>query len=150
VKKIELMVGMFVLMGVAAIIMLALQASNLGQFGSADGYHIVARFDNVGGLTERSTVTAGGVKVGQVENIHYDTETYQAVVRMRIYPEFTTFTEDTSASILTSGLLGEKYIGLEPGAEDEMLMEGSEIRLTQSALILEQIIGQFLFSKAQE
>jgi len=150
VRKIELLVGMFVIMGIASILVLALKASNLGQFGSDEGYYLTARFENIGGLTERSSVTSGGVKIGKVEHIYYDPETYQAVVKMRIYPEFNTFTEDSTASILTSGLLGEKYIGLEPGAEEEMLVNGSNIRMTQSAMILEQIIGQFLFSKAEE
>ncbi len=148
-RKIEFLVGVFVLLGIAGLLILALKASNLGQLNGDEGYRLTARFDNIGGLTERSSVTAGGVKVGKVESIVYDKESYQAVVTMVIYPQFNTFTEDTTASILTSGLLGEKYIGLEPGAEEVMLKDGDEIRMTQSAMILEQLIGQFLFSKAE-
>ncbi len=149
-RKIELFVGLMVITTIASIFVLALKASNLGSFGSDDGYYLTARFDNIGGLTKNSSVTAGGVKVGQVESIYFDTEQHQAVVKLRIYPNFKTFSEDSIASILTSGLLGEKYIGIETGAEEDYLIDGDEIRLTQSALILEQIISQFLFSKADE
>lgn len=149
-RKIELLVGFMVIITIASVFLLALKASNLGSLGSNDSYYLITRFDNIGGLTENSSVTASGVKVGKVASIYYDAEQYQAVVKLKIEKRFNTFSIDSTASILTSGLLGEKYIGLETGAEDDYLQDGDEVRLTQSALILEQIIGQFLFSKADE
>ncbi|HEX5636627.1 MAG TPA: outer membrane lipid asymmetry maintenance protein MlaD, partial [Gammaproteobacteria bacterium] len=110
---------------------------------------LVAHFDNIGGLKLRSPVSAGGVRIGQVTDIHYDNKRYDAAVTISVSPQYH-FPKDTSASILTAGLLGEQYIGLEPGAEEETLQPGEQIELTQSALVLEQVIGQFLYSKAQE
>lgn len=149
-RTLELLVGLFVAAGFAALFMLAMSASNLASFGSDDGYIIKARFDNIGGLKERSPVAASGVRIGRVTDISYDLEGFEALVSMSIDPQYNAFPVDSSASILTSGLLGEQYIGLEPGAEDELLVAGSEIDITQSALVLEQIIGQFLYSKADE
>lgn len=149
-RTLELMVGLFVAAGMAALFMLAMSVSNLASYGGDEGYKIKARFDNIGGLKVRSPVSASGVRVGRVTDIQYDTEGYEALVTMSIDPQYKVFPVDTSASILTSGLLGEQYIGLEPGAEEEMLVSGSEIDITQSALVLEQIIGQFLYSKADE
>lgn len=149
-RTLELLVGLFVAAGMAALFMLAMSVSNLVSFGGDEGYVIKARFDNIGGLKVRSPVSASGVRIGRVSEISYDLDGYEALVVMTIDPQYNTFPIDTSASILTSGLLGEQYIGLEPGAEEEYLVAGSLIDITQSALVLEQIIGQFLYSKADE
>jgi len=149
-KKIEIAVGIFVALGFAAFFMLALKVSNLISYESATGYKISASFDNIGGLRERSPVAVGGVRIGKVYSIEYDNESYEAVVTMEIEPKYNRFPTDTSAGILTAGLLGEQYIGLEPGAEEEFLKEGGKIDVTQSAIVLEEVIGQFLYSKADE
>jgi len=149
-RNIEILVGIFVVMAVAALVMLSLKVSNLASYGGeGDSYEILAQFENVGGLKERSPVSAGGVRVGKVSAISYNNEEFTAVVSMQIEGGYQ-FPLDTSASILTAGLLGEQYIGLEPGGDEAFLAEGGEIDITQSALVLEQVIGQFLFSKAQE
>lgn len=145
-KSVEIGVGIFVTAGLLALLMLALQVSNL-TLAREDGYVLQARFDNIGGLRVRSPVTMAGVRIGQVSDIRVDSETYEAVVTMRL-TERAKLPKDTSAAILTSGLLGEQYVGLEPGGAEENLQSGDEIRLTQSALVLEQILGQFLFSQA--
>ena len=149
-RTIEIAVGLFVAAGFAALFMLAMKVSNLANYTGDDGYEILARFDNIGGLKVRSPVAASGVRVGQVTGIEYDSGGYEARVTMSIDPQYDKFPTDTAASVLTSGLLGEQFIGLQPGAEEEYLMAGSEIDLTQSALVLEQIVGQFLYSKAEE
>ena len=149
-RTIEIMVGLFVAIGIAALFMLAMKVSNLATYGGGQGYTITAEFDNIGGLKVRSLVSASGVRVGQVTGIEYDSEGYEARVTMSIDPQYDKFPIDTAASIMTSGLLGEQYVGLQPGAEEEYLKAGSKIELTQSALVLEQIIGQFLYSKADE
>lgn len=149
-RTLELLVGLFVAVGMLALFMLAMSVSNLASFGGDDGYVIKARFDNIGGLKVRSPVSASGVLIGRVSDISYDLEGFEAVVSMSIEPQYNVFPVDSSAAILTSGLLGEQYIGIEPGAETEFLVDGSEIDITQSALVLEQIIGQFLYSKADE
>ena len=149
-RALEILVGLFVAAGLAALFMLAMSVSNLVSFGGDDGYIIKARFDNIGGLKVRSPVAASGVRIGRVTDISYDLEGYEALVSMSIDPEYNVFPVDSSASILTSGLLGEQFIGLEPGAEEELLVAGSVIDITQSALVLEEIIGQFLYSKADE
>jgi len=149
-RTIEILVGLFVAAGLAALFMLAMKVSNLANYTGDDGYEISARFDNIGGLKVRSPVAASGVRVGQVVAIAYDLDGYEARVTMSIDPQYDKFPTDTAASVLTSGLLGEQFIGLQPGAEEEFLKAGSEIELTQSALVLEQIIGQFLYSMAEE
>ncbi len=149
-RSIELSVGVFVGIGLAALFMLAMQASNLSSFSSDGFYHVTARFDNIGGLKVRSAVKVSGVKIGQVAEIDYDSESFEAIVTMQVDEKYSQFPKDTIASIFTSGLLGEQYIGLEPGGDETLLENQSEIRHTQSAMVLEQIIGQFLFSKAQE
>jgi len=149
-RTLELMVGAFVAAGLAALFMLAMSVSNLTSYGNGDGYIIKARFDNIGGLKVRSQVAASGVRIGRVMDIQYDSEGYEALVTMSIDARYDKFPTDTAASILTSGLLGEQYIGLEPGAEEDYLESGAEVEITQSALVLEQIIGQFLYSKADE
>lgn len=149
-RTIEVAVGLFVAAGVAALFMLAMKVSNLATYGGGQGYVVTATFDNIGGLRVRSPVSASGVRVGQVTAIEYDSEGYQARVSMSIDPQYDKFPTDTGASIMTSGLLGEQYVGLQPGAEEDFLVAGSEIELTQSALVLEQIIGQFLYSMADD
>lgn len=142
----EIMVGVFMALGITAMIMLALKVSNLASFGSNDGYRIEAYFEDIGGLKVRSQVAVGGVRVGQVEAISYNMDTFQARVTLNIGTEFDGFPLDTAANIYTSGLLGEQYIGLEPGGEIEFLKDGDEIEITQSAMVLERLIGQYLFS----
>lgn len=149
-RSIEVTVGIFVGIGLAALFMLAMQASNLSSISSNGFYQISARFENIGGLKVRSAVKVSGVKVGQVSNIDYDSTTFEAVVTMQIDEKYNAFPNDTIASIFTSGLLGEQYIGLQPGGDEKVLANNSEIRHTQSAVILEQVISQFLFSKAQQ
>jgi phospholipid/cholesterol/gamma-HCH transport system substrate-binding protein len=149
-RTVEIGVGVFVAAGLAALFMLAMKVSNLSTFKTENGYAVSAYFDNIGGLTVRSPVRMSGVLVGRVSAIGFDSETYQAVVTMNIDPQYDKLPADTSASILTAGLLGEQYIGLDPGGDLRFLKDGDEITLTQSALVLEQIVGQFLFSKAQE
>ncbi|MEM7209318.1 MAG: outer membrane lipid asymmetry maintenance protein MlaD [Pseudomonadota bacterium] len=149
-RKIEIAVGLFMALGFAALVMLAMQVSNLSSFGGSDGYKVSAYFENIGGLKVRAPVRAGGVLVGRVSEISYDEETYQAEVTLTLEDQYRAFPLDTAASIYTAGLLGEQYIGLEPGAEEDYLQDGDEITLTQPALVLEQVIGQFLFSQASE
>lgn len=150
IKAIEIGVGLFVAAGLAALFMLAMQVSNLSSMSNETGYQLVARFENIGGLKVRSPVSVGGVRVGRVAAIGYDMETFEAVVRLNIVPDYDQFPTDTSARIFTAGLLGEQYVALEPGGAEEVLKDGDRIQLTQSALVMEQIIGQFLFSKASE
>lgn len=143
-RRIEIMVGLFVAAGIAALFMLAMKVSNLSALSDEDGYRIYADFQNVGGLKVRSAVTMSGVRVGRVTDISYDPETFQARVEMTIQPQYDFLPVDTHASIYTAGLLGEQYIALEPGAEMETLKDGDTIHFTQSALVLEEIIGQLL------
>ena len=147
-KAIEIAVGLFVAAGMAALFMLAMKVSNLSTSGSGDSYTITATFDNIGGLKVRSPVTVSGVRVGRVDDISYDFDSFEAVVRLRIGNAYNKFPEDTTASIYTAGLLGEQYIALEPGGSEDNLKPGDRIQLTQSALVLEQMIGQFLYNSA--
>jgi phospholipid/cholesterol/gamma-HCH transport system substrate-binding protein len=149
-RKIEILVGLFVAAAIAAFFMLAMSVSNMSSYGGGESYEVTASFDNIGGLKVRSPVSAGGVTIGRVKDIQYSNDSYEAVVSMSIEEKYNRFPIDTAASILTSGLLGEQYIGLQPGAEEEYLKNGDVIDITQSALVLEQIIGQFLYSKADE
>ncbi len=149
-RKIEILVGLFVAASIAAFFMLAMQVSNMSSYGGGENYELSARFDNIGGLKVRSPVSAGGVTIGRVTDIQYNSESYEAVVVMAIEKKYDKFPIDTAASIFTSGLLGEQFVGFEPGAEEDYLKQGDVIDLTQSALVLEQIIGQFLYSKADE
>ncbi|HXF45201.1 MAG TPA: outer membrane lipid asymmetry maintenance protein MlaD [Burkholderiaceae bacterium] len=148
-KGIETLVGLFVLAGFLAIVFLALQAANLASFNSGATYTVSARFDNIGGLKVRAPVKSAGVTVGRVVSISLDTKTYQGLVTMEIESRFV-FPKDTSAKILTAGLLGDQYIGLEPGGDDKNLADGDVIKMTQSAVVLENLIGQFLYNKAAE
>ncbi len=146
----EIAVGAFVAAGLGALFFLALEASNLADFGGAPGYRLSARFDNAGGLKVRSPVTLAGVRIGRVTAITIDSETYEAVAELTVEPRYDTLPKDTAASIFTAGLLGEQYVGLEPGGDEEYLRPGDELAITQSALVLEQLIGQFLFDKASQ
>ncbi len=148
-KSTEITVGMFVAAGIAALFMLAMKVSNLADFTDDVGYEVIAEFENIGGLKVRSPVTMAGVRVGRVSDISLDSESYNAKVTINVYSNFDNLPTDTSASIFTAGLLGEQYIGLEAGAEEEFLQDGDIVELTQPALVLEQVIGQFLFSKAE-
>ncbi|HFD81440.1 MAG TPA: outer membrane lipid asymmetry maintenance protein MlaD [Gammaproteobacteria bacterium] len=149
-KTTELLVGMFVAAGLAALFVLAMQVSNLSTLSQGNSYQLKARFDNIGGLKVRSPVTAGGVRVGRVAGIEYDDQRYQAVVTLLVEDKYDHFPDDTSASIFTAGLLGEQYISLDPGGSEEYLQDGSEIEITQSALVLEKLVSKFLFSKTSE
>jgi phospholipid/cholesterol/gamma-HCH transport system substrate-binding protein len=148
-RTVDVMVGGFVLLGLAALLFLSLKAANLGSFTTGPTYPAQALFDNVGGLKVRAPVKSAGVLVGRVASIAFDDKTYQARVVLALDQRFQ-FPKDSSAKILTSGLLGEQYIGLEPGAEDKMIGPGDTIRMTQSAIVLENLISQFLFNKAAE
>ena len=143
----DLWVGIFVTIGVGAIVFLALKVGNLTTLDAKPSYTLTANFDNIGGLKQRAPVKAAGVIVGRVESIKLDSKTYEAVVSMRIDNGYQ-FSKDTIAAILTSGLLGEVYIGLEAGGDPQMLAEGTRITKTQSAVVLEKLISQFLFDKA--
>ncbi len=146
---IELWVGVFVVAGIAALGVLAFKVGNLSGADIKDGYKITARFSNIGGLTVKAPVTLAGVRVGRVSEIRINRDTYNAVVEMNIERQYDNLPKDTSASILTQGLLGAQYVGLEPGGDEEHLKDGERIEITQSAVVLEQLIGQFLFSKAE-
>ncbi len=148
-KSIETLVGLFVLLGIAGLVFLSLQAANLASFNSSDTYTLQARFDNVGGLKARAPVRSAGVTIGRVTSITIDTQTYQGVVTLAVDRELQ-FPRDTSAKILTAGLLGDQYIGLTPGADEKMLAAGETIRQTQSAVVLENLIGQFINRSAAE
>jgi phospholipid/cholesterol/gamma-HCH transport system substrate-binding protein len=150
-KTVEIWVGILVVLGFAALFMLSMKVSHLGDLFIEDGYSVIASFDNIGGLKVKSPVKMGGVRIGRVSNIRFDNENYEAVVTMQIESQYNKIPTDTSASILTAGLLGEQYIGLEAGAEEEYLAENSKIEsgLTQSAVILEQLIGKFLYNSAE-
>ena len=148
-RSIEIMVGLFVVLGAAAVLFLALKAANLGSFSSGDTYTLMARFDNIGGLKARAPVRSAGVTIGRVASITLDAKTYQGLVRMELQRDVQ-FPSDSSARILTSGLLGDQYVGLEPGAEEKLFVAGDTIKQTQSAVVLESLISQFLFSKAAD
>ncbi|AHK14893.1 MAG: outer membrane lipid asymmetry maintenance protein MlaD [Thalassolituus sp.] len=148
-RYIELAVGAFMIMGVIALVLMALRVSGLSMQSTGDTYTLKAHFENLGGLKERAKVSMAGVNIGQVTKIYLDAERYSAVVEMEINKSMSTLSTDSSAAILTSGLLGEKYIGLTVGAEMEYLKQGDWIDDTQSALVLEELIGRFLFNKAE-
>ena len=149
-KKVELMVGFFVALGIAALLMLSLKVANSGISGNGDSYNLFAKFDNIGGLKVRSPIKVGGVVVGRVSEISLDKDDFTPIVTMKIYAQYNQFSEATSVAILTAGLLGEQYIGLQPGFMDpsvEILQPNDYIEDTKPALVLEELIGQFLFSQ---
>ncbi len=146
-SKVDFWVGLFVLLGGIALVFLALQAGNLTTYSFRPTYTLTASFNNIGGLKARAAVRSAGVVVGRVESIGFDNETFEAVVTMRIEDGYR-FPADTSASILTSGLLGEQYIGLDPGGDDKYLANGDRVMYTQSAVVLENLISQFLYGMA--
>jgi len=148
-RAIETLVGLFVLIGLLALVFLALKAANLATFTNRDGYRVSARFDNIGGLKVRAPVKSAGVTIGRVVSIGLDGKTYQGVVTMEIQQGYQ-FPKDSSLKILTSGLLGDQYLGIEPGSEDKNLVAGDVIKQTQSAVVLENLIGQMIFNKAAE
>lgn len=149
-KSIEILVGLFVLLGALALLFLALKAANLASFSNGgQTYTVTARFDNIGGLKPRAPVRSAGVIVGRVTSISLDAQTYQGVVTMDI-SQSVQFPKDSSAKILTAGLLGDQYIGIEPGGDLKNLATGDVITQTQSAVVLENLIGQFLFNKAAD
>ena len=149
-RTVEILVGAFMAAGIVALFFLAMKVSTLNASAGGDGYLLQARFDNVGRLKERAAVTMAGVRIGRVETIGYDKATYEALIDLRIDRRYDNLPIDTFANIFTAGLLGEQYIGLEPGGSTDYLHEGDTIGHTQSALVLEQMIGQFLFNKAGE
>lgn len=144
--KVELTSGIFLLLGIAALIWLATRATDYGREIGNDAYLVSARFTNVADLKNRAPVKIGGVVVGLVERIELDPETFEAVVTMRIDQRFAEIPLDTSASILTSGVLGDRYVGLEPGGSFEFLQEGDSLFITQSAVVLEQLVSKYLFN----
>jgi len=148
-SKHDVWVGLFVLLGAAAILFLALKAGNLLTLSFDSGYTVTARFDNIGGLKRQAAVKSAGVVVGRVQSITFDSKTYQAQVDLAIN-KGVAFPKDSSAKILTAGLLGEQYIGLEPGYGETNLAAGDTIKATQSAIVLENLISQFLYSKAAD
>ncbi|MDP7537005.1 MAG: outer membrane lipid asymmetry maintenance protein MlaD [Methylococcales bacterium] len=148
-KSLETLVGLFVVIGIGALFFLGLNVSNLASYSDTDGYTITARFENSGGLKVRSPVSVAGVRIGRVTAIDFDNTSYESVVQMKIGAQYNTLPDDSSASIFTAGLLGEQYIGLQTGASEDYLTQNSELELTQSAIVLEEIIGQFLFSEKE-
>ena len=148
-SKNDVWVGLFVLIGGAAILFLALQSANLLNLSFQSTYRVEARFDNIGGLKPKSPVKSGGVVVGRVESITFDDKTFQAKVQLALESRYQ-FPKDSSLKILTSGLLGDQYVGIEAGAEEKTLAGGDVISSTQSAVVMENLIGQFLYSKSAE
>ena len=148
-SAIDLWVGIFVAAGFAGLLFLALKVGNLASFSTAQTYQVHAKFANIGGLKVRAPVKSAGVVVGRIADIRFDNESYEAIVSMNVDSAYQ-FPRDTTAKILTSGLLGEQYVGLEAGGDGVMLKTGDRLRLTQSAVVLENLISQFLFSKAAE
>ncbi len=149
-RGLEVLVGAFMAAGLVALFFLAMKVSNLSAAGDGTGYVLTARFANIGSLKARAPVTMAGVRVGRVEQVQFDKSTYEAVVTLRIDRSVDSIPDDTFANVFTAGLLGEQYVGLEAGGSEDYLKDGDEIEHTQSALVLEQMIGQFLFSKAEE
>jgi phospholipid/cholesterol/gamma-HCH transport system substrate-binding protein len=146
----EIWVGVFVAAGIAALFMLAMKVSNLSIVATGDTYEVTARFDNIGGLSVRSPIKASGVLVGRISNIAYDDKTYSAIVTLSIQQQFNQFPRDSRASIYTAGLLGEQYIELSPGAEEEYLQDGDMLMMADSAMILEQMIGRIIADTISE
>ena len=149
-KSLELWVGLFVAAGILALAMLAFKVGNLTSADVMNSYKVTALFDNVGGLKVKAAVTMAGVRIGRVSAITFDSKNYQALVTMDIDGRYQNIPKDSSASILTSGLLGDQYIGIEPGGDEASLKNGDRFLRTQSALVLEKLVGQVIFDKAKE
>lgn len=147
--KLDLWVGLFVAAGIVALLFLALKVGSTSALNSAEGYEVIARFENIGGLKPRAPVKVAGVVVGRVADIQFDDDNYEAVVTLRLDKRYA-FPKDSSAAILTSGLLGEQYVGLEAGGDSVKLKAKDRILITQDAVVLENLIGRFLYDKAQE
>lgn len=148
-STIDLWVGAFVVAGIGGLLFLALKVGNLASFNTNETYQVQARFANIGGLKVRAPIKSAGVVVGRVADVRFDNESYEALVAMNLDASYQ-FPRDTTAKILTSGILGEQYIGLEAGGDGVMLKNGDRVRLTQSAVVLENLISQFLFNRAAE
>jgi len=148
-KELDLWVGLFVAIGIAALLFLALKVAGQSSFSASDTYQVEAKFDNIGGLKVRAPVKSSGVVVGRVSGVRFDNQTFEAVVSMTLDGRLQ-FPRDTSAKILTSGLLGEQYVGLSAGGDSANLKNGDTLKITQSAVVLENLISQFLYSKAAE
>jgi phospholipid/cholesterol/gamma-HCH transport system substrate-binding protein len=148
-KELDLWVGIFAVIGIGAMLFLSLKVANLASFSAADAYQIQAKFENIGSLKVRAPVKSAGVVVGRVSEIHFDNESFEAVVTLNVDGRFK-FPKDSSAKIMTAGLLGEQYIGLSPGGDSVNLKGGDTLKLTQSAVVLENLIGQFLYNKTAE
>ncbi len=148
-SMLDLWVGIFVCAGVGALLILALKVGNMGAGSVPDSYRVTADFDNVGGLKPRAPVKSAGVLVGRVADVSFDNKTFRARVTLNLDKRYQ-FPKDSSASILTAGLLGEQYIGMDGGGDDQILKDGDRLSITQSAVVLEKIIGQFLYGKATE
>jgi phospholipid/cholesterol/gamma-HCH transport system substrate-binding protein len=148
-KNYDIWVGLFILLGLGALLFLALKAANLTSFQSGATYTVTARFDNIGGLKAHAAVKSAGVVVGRIDSIKFDSQTYQATIAMNIDSRYT-FPKDSSAKILTTGLLGEQFIGIDAGGDDKLLATGDRIKQTQSAIVLETLISQFIYSKAAD
>ncbi len=145
----DLWVGLFVIAGIAALLFLALRVGSMNVVSASNSYEVIARFDNIGGLKPRAPIKSAGVVVGRVGDIRFDNETYEAAVTLRLDKRYA-FPKDTSAAIMTSGLLGEQYVGLEAGGDSRMLKNRDQIFITQSAVVLENLIGRFMYGQAQE
>ena len=145
----DLWVGLFVIAGIAALLFLTLKVGSMNTVNNSDSYEVIARFENIGGLKIRAPVKSAGVVVGRVADVRFDNEAYEAAVTLRLDKRYT-FPKDSSAAIMTSGLLGEQYIGLEAGGDSVKLKDKDRILITQDAVVLENLIGQFLYGKAQE
>lgn len=145
----DVWVGLFVAAGIGALLFLALKVGSMNSVNMADSYQVTAHFDNIGGLKVRAPVKSAGVVVGRVSSVRFDDKSYEAEITLSLDKRYT-FPRDSSAAILTSGLLGEQYIGLEAGGDSVKLVNGDRVKLTQSAVVLENLIGQFLYNKAQE
>ncbi len=149
-RTMEILVGAFMAAGLVALFFLAMRVSNLSAASAGPGYSLTARFDNIGSLKVRAPVSMAGVRLGRVDAIDFDQDSYQASVTLRIDAAYDQIPADTFANIYTAGLLGEQYVALDPGGSPDYLRDGDQIEHTQSALVLERMIGQFLFNKAQE
>ncbi|MEL0035051.1 MAG: outer membrane lipid asymmetry maintenance protein MlaD [Gammaproteobacteria bacterium] len=149
-RQTEIIIGFFILIGFAAIAILAVQVSNISESAERETYSVTAHFDNIGGLRVKSPVKMGGVLIGRISDIRLDKKTLSPVVTMAIFSEYNELPTETSASILTAGLLGEQFMSLSPGGDDLFLMDGDRIYDTQSALVIEELIGKFLFNESND